>query len=129
MALVDGGAIAIDDRATVSTHSVRVINTGNRPGDCVVLAVVVSSSLSPARDSGEGSAPLKHLFGFKRVPLGPGLVPGEAQTVTFELVANDVALTQPDGRRVYRDREFTISIGDVLRPATKRVRLVVKEGA
>ena len=63
MALVDGGAI--DDRATVSTHSVRVTNTGNRPGDCVVLAVVVSSSLSPARDSGEGSAPLKHLFGFK----------------------------------------------------------------
>ena len=125
MALVDGGAIAIDDRATVSTHSVRVTNTGNRPGDCVVLAFVVSSSLSPARDSGEGSAPLKHLFGFKRVPLGPG----EAQTVTFELVANDVALTQPDGRRVYRDREFTISIGDVLRPATKRVRLVVKEGA
>jgi hypothetical protein len=121
MTLVDGGAI--DDRATVSTHSVRVANTGNRSGDCVVLAFVVSPSSTAARDSGEGSAPLKHLFGFKRVPLGPG----EAQTVTFELIANDVALTQPDGRRVYRDREFTISIGDVLRPATKRSRLVVKE--
>ena len=89
----------------------------------MVLAFVVSPSSTAARDSGEGSAPLKHLFGFKRVPLGPG----EAQTVTFELIANDVALTQPDGRRVYRDREFTISIGDVLRPATKRSRLVVKE--
>jgi beta-glucosidase len=80
--------------------SVDVTNTGRRWGDEVVQLYLRDDEASVTR-------PLLELKRFKRVSLEPG----ERQTVTFELRADDLALWNVDMKRVVEPGTFTISAG------------------
>lgn len=86
--------------------AVRVTNTGPVAGDAVLLAFLVRA---------EATCPLKSLFDFARVSLGPG----ESQTVTFAAPSQRaVACVNDAGERWLLQGSATIAIGDVVSPAT-----------
>ncbi|WP_182899100.1 glycoside hydrolase family 3 C-terminal domain-containing protein [Microbispora sp. H10830] len=88
-----------DDRATVT---VRVTNTGDRPGKHVVQ-VYVSTAAGPVR------RPVRELRAFRKVSLAPG----ESRTVTLPLDRRAFAYYDvPLGRWVVAQGDYTIQIGE-----------------
>jgi beta-glucosidase len=88
-----------DDRATVT---VRVTNTGDRPGKHVVQ-VYVSTAAGPVR------RPVRELRAFTKVSLAPG----ESRTVTLRLDRRAFAYYDvPLGRWVVAPGDYTIQIGE-----------------
>ena len=75
-------------------------NTGERAGDEVVQLYVRDDAASVTR-------PVIELKRFQRVSLQPG----ERRTVTFELTPDDLALWNPQMKRVEEPGTFTISVG------------------
>ncbi|HWD82216.1 MAG TPA: glycoside hydrolase family 3 N-terminal domain-containing protein [Kribbella sp.] len=82
------------------TATVRVTNTGGRPGDEVVQLYLRDVVAQVAR-------PLKLLTGFARVSLEPG----QAADVTFRVHADRTAYTAPDLRRIVEPGEFEVMVG------------------
>jgi beta-glucosidase len=80
--------------------AVDVANTGGRAGDEVVQLYVRDDEASVTR-------PVLELKRFRRVKLQPG----ERRTVNFELTPDDLALWNPDMKRVVEPGTFTISAG------------------
>ena len=89
---------------------VEVMNTGGRASPVVVLAFVSSDI--------EG-APLQTLFGFRRVKLAVG----ETKRLRFTPTAHDLSVVDELGERILRAGNFTIKIGDVVRPAVTSLEL------
>jgi beta-glucosidase len=89
--------IAPDQPARIA---VDVANTGRRAGDEVVQLYLRDDQASVTR-------PVLELKRFKRVTLQPG----ERTTVTFELGPDDLALWNPDMKRLVEPGTFTISAG------------------
>ena len=89
--------IAADQPAQVQ---VDVANTGSRVGDEVVQLYVRDDAASVTR-------PVIELKRFQRLTLRPG----ERRTITFNLHPDDLALWDPDMKRVVEPGTFTISAG------------------
>lgn len=89
--------IAAGENARIS---VGVTNTGKLAGDEVVQLYVRDDAASVTR-------PVIELKRFQRVTLQPG----ERRTVTFELTPDDLALWNPEMKRVEEPGTFTISAG------------------
>nr|MDQ4088116.1 glycoside hydrolase family 3 C-terminal domain-containing protein [Pseudomonadota bacterium] len=89
--------IRTDENVTVE---VDVRNTGRRAGDEVVQLYVRDDAASVTR-------PVLELRRFQRIALQPG----QRRTVTFELTPEDLALWNPQMRRVVEPGTFTISAG------------------
>ncbi|HZU52043.1 MAG TPA: glycoside hydrolase family 3 N-terminal domain-containing protein, partial [Sphingomicrobium sp.] len=89
--------IAANQRARIE---VAVANTGARAGDEVVQLYIHDDAASVTR-------PVIELKRFARVTLQPG----ERRTVTFELGPDDLALWNPEMRKVVEPGTFTISAG------------------
>ena len=89
--------IGANQRARVA---VDVANTGSRAGDEVVQLYVRDDEASVTR-------PVLELKRFQRVTLQPG----ERTTLTFDLAPDDLALWNPDMKRVVEPGTFTISAG------------------
>jgi len=85
----------------LATVTCKVTNTGSRAGSDAVLYFVVPS------DAGKNGSPLKYLAGFQRVTLGPG----ESTTVSFNVLAKDLALAGTDGRYRTNAGDWMIQIG------------------
>jgi beta-glucosidase len=82
------------------TVSVTVENIGKVASDEVVQLYVKDLEASC-------TVPLHDLRGFARVRLGPG----EAQTISFDLTARDLALVNDAGKRVVEPGRFRATIG------------------
>jgi beta-glucosidase len=95
--------IAIGEPLSVE---VEVENTGERPGDEIVLLYLRDVYASVTR-------PVKELRGFRRVSLEPH----QKQTVRFVLEPAAFSLLDRDMRRVTEPGEFRISVGT---PALER---------
>jgi beta-glucosidase len=80
--------------------AVDVANTGTRVGDEVVQLYIHDDEASVTR-------PVIELKRFQRVTLQPG----ERRTVTFELTPDDLALWNPEMKKVVEPGTFTISSG------------------
>jgi beta-glucosidase len=80
--------------------AVDVANTGSRAGDEVVQLYIHDDEASVTR-------PVIELKRFQRVTLRPG----ERRTVTFELTPDDLALWNPQMKKVVEPGTFTISAG------------------
>jgi beta-glucosidase len=80
--------------------AVDVANTGAREGDEVVQLYIHDDEASVTR-------PVIALKRFQRVTLQPG----ERRTITFELMPDDLALWNPDIKRVVEPGTFTIYAG------------------
>jgi beta-glucosidase len=80
--------------------AVDVANTGRRVGDEVVQLYVRD-------DSGSVTRPVIELKRFQRVTLQPG----ERRTIEFVLTPDDLALWNPDMKKVVEPGTFTISVG------------------
>ncbi|HET7606523.1 MAG TPA: glycoside hydrolase family 3 N-terminal domain-containing protein [Sphingomicrobium sp.] len=90
-------AIAANQRARIA---VDVANTGSRAGDEVVQLYVHDDEASVTR-------PVIELKRFQRLTLQPG----ERRTITFELTPDDLALWNPQMKRVVEPGTFTIYAG------------------
>ncbi|GIM93727.1 beta-glucosidase family protein [Paractinoplanes toevensis] len=82
------------------TVTVRVRNTGERPGDEVVQLYLRDVVAQVTR-------PVKQLTGFARVPLEPG----EAKDVRFKVHTDRTAFTARDLRRIVEPGELEIMVG------------------
>jgi len=82
------------------TVTVRVANTGSRPGDEVVQLYLHDVIAQVAR-------PLKMLAGFARVSLEPGA----AAEVTFSVHADRAAYVSPDMTRIVEPGELEVLVG------------------
>ena len=80
--------------------AVDVTNTGSRAGDEVVQLYIHDDEASVTR-------PVIELKGFQRVTLQPG----ERRTIAFELTPDDLALWNPEMRKVVEPGTFTIYAG------------------
>jgi beta-glucosidase len=80
--------------------SVDVQNTGDRAGDEVVQMYIHDPVASVVR-------PVKELRGFKRISTKPG----EKQTVTFTLTADDIAFYNRDMKRVAEPGKINVMVG------------------
>jgi beta-glucosidase len=80
--------------------TVRVRNTGERPGDEVVQLYLRDVLAQVTR-------PVRQLAGFARVPLQPG----EAKDVRFRVHADRTAFTARDLRRIVEPGEIRIEVG------------------
>lgn len=80
--------------------AVDVANTGKRAGDEVVQLYIHDDEASVTR-------PVIELKRFQRVTLQPG----ERRTVTFDLTPDDLALWNPEMKKVVEPGTFTISSG------------------
>ena len=80
--------------------TVDVANTGSRAGDEVVQIYIHDDEASVTR-------PVIELKRFQRVTLQPG----ERRTITFELTRDDLALWNPDMKKVVEPGTFTIYSG------------------
>jgi len=89
--------IAANQTARVA---VEVANTGKRAGDEVVQLYMHDDEASVTR-------PVIELRRFQRVTLQPG----ERRTIMFELTPNDLALWNPDMKKVVEPGTFTVSAG------------------
>ncbi|MBL7258927.1 glycoside hydrolase family 3 C-terminal domain-containing protein [Actinoplanes sp. LDG1-01] len=94
--------------------TVRVRNTGSRPGDEVVQLYLKDLVAQVTR-------PVKQLTGFARVPLAAG----EAKDVTFTVHADRTAFTGRDFSRIVEPGELDVLVGTSAAdlPCTGRVRL------
>ncbi len=94
--------------------SVRVRNTGSRPGEEVVQLYLHDVVASVAR-------PVKQLTGFARV----GLEPGESRQVSFSVHADRTAFTGHDLQRIVEPGELDVLVGTSATdlPSQGRVRL------
>ncbi len=90
-------AITANQSARVA---VDVANTGSRAGDEVVQLYIHDDAASVTR-------PVIELKRFQRVTLQPG----ERRTITFELTPDDLALWNPDMKKVVEPGTFTIYAG------------------
>jgi beta-glucosidase len=90
-------AITANQSARVA---VDVANTGSRAGDEVVQLYIHDDEASVTR-------PVIELKRFQRVMLRPG----ERRTITFELTPDDLALWNPDMKKVVEPGTFTIYAG------------------
>lgn len=89
--------IGSNQRAYVA---VDVTNTGSRAGDEVVQLYIHEDEASVTR-------PVIELKRFERVTLQPG----ERRTIRFELTPDDLALWNPDMKRLVEPGTFTIYVG------------------
>jgi beta-glucosidase len=80
--------------------AIDVTNNGSRPGDEVVQLYIHDDEASVTR-------PVIELKRFQRLTLRPG----ERRTVTFELGPDDLALWNPDMKKVVEPGTFTIFAG------------------
>jgi beta-glucosidase len=80
--------------------AVDVANTGSRAGDEVVQLYIHDDEASVTR-------PVIELKRFERVTLRPG----ETRTITFELTPDDLALWNPEMKKVVEPGTFTIYAG------------------
>ena len=94
---VDKSSFKADDVLTVS---IDVKNTGNRVGKESILLYSSDLVASLTPDS-------RRLRAFQKIELQPG----EQQTVTFQLPANDLAFVGYDGKWVLEEGEFVLSAG------------------
>ncbi|MEU9454410.1 glycoside hydrolase family 3 N-terminal domain-containing protein [Streptomyces sp. NPDC048277] len=112
---VDGELVATDGEFTVS---VRVRNTGSRPGAETVQLYFTDPVAQVTR-------PVRALLGFAKVRLEPG----EEATVRFGVHSDHLAFTGLTGRRIVEPGEILLyagsSSGDT--PAEVRIRLVGEE--
>ena len=83
------------------TAGVRVTNTGDRAGECVVQMYIRDEVSSVAR-------PVRELKGFKRITLEPGV----SEEVTFEISEKMLRFIGIDGKRKSEPGEFTVYIGE-----------------
>jgi beta-glucosidase len=90
-------AIATNQSAQVA---VDVTNTGNRPGDEVVQLYLRDDQASVTR-------PVVQLVRFQRISLQPG----ERRTLTFTLTPDDLALWNPEMKKVVEPGTFTVYSG------------------
>jgi beta-glucosidase len=90
-------AIAANQPARIA---VDVANTGRRPGDEVVQVYIHDDEASVTQ-------PVIELKRFQRVTLQPG----ERRTITFELTPDDLALWNPDMKKVVEPGTFTVYSG------------------
>jgi len=90
-------AIAANQSARIA---VDVANTGSRAGDEVVQLYIHDDEASVTR-------PVIELKRFQRLTLQPG----ERRTITFELTPDDLALWNPDMKKVVEPGTFTIYAG------------------
>jgi beta-glucosidase len=95
--VVSSASVRAGDTVTVSAT---VKNVGKVPSDEVVQLYVKDLEASCA-------VPVHDLRGFTRVRLGPG----EAQTISFDLTARDLALVNDAGKRVLEPGRFRATIG------------------
>ena len=95
--VVSSASVRAGDTVTVSAT---VTNVGKVPGDEVVQLYVKDLEASCA-------VPVHDLRGFTRVRLGPG----EAQTISFDLTARDLALVNDAGKRGLEPGRFRATIG------------------
>jgi len=95
--VVSSARVRAGDTVTVSAT---VKNVGRVPSDEVVQLYVKDLEASCA-------VPVHDLRGFTRVRLGPG----EAQTISFDLTARDLALVNDAGKRVLEPGRFRATIG------------------
>ena len=89
--------IAANQAASIA---VDVVNTGARAGDEVVQLYIHDDEASVTR-------PVFELKRFERVTLQPG----ERRTITFDLTPDDLALWNPDMKKVVEPGTFTIYAG------------------
>ncbi|MCR5709689.1 MAG: glycoside hydrolase family 3 C-terminal domain-containing protein [Bacteroidales bacterium] len=80
--------------------SVKVTNTGDRPGKEAVLLYSSDLVASLIPD-------VKRLRGFEKISLGPG----ESKVVTFDLPAKELAFVGADGRWRLEEGEFRLACG------------------
>nr|WP_221373755.1 glycoside hydrolase family 3 N-terminal domain-containing protein [Actinoplanes polyasparticus] len=108
---ISEGPVPVDGEFTVT---VRVRNTGSRPGDEVVQLYLKDLVAQVTR-------PVKQLTGFARVPLEPG----EAKDVTFTVHADRTAFTGRDYSRVVEPGDLDVLVGTSATdlPCTGRVTL------
>lgn len=88
------------DGPSVVTVSAEVTNTGARAGDEIVQLYIRDLVASISR-------PVKELKGFARVSLAPG----ESQTVTFRLAAEDLGFYDATGRWTFEPGTFAVWVG------------------
>jgi len=96
--------LEIFPKSTDSAHvkiKVEVKNVGERKGDAVVQMYLRDVEASVA-------VPLKQLRGFKRVTLEPG----EAKTVEFELMPDDLSLLDDNLETIVEPGTFEVMIGE-----------------
>ncbi|EDQ84789.1 uncharacterized protein MONBRDRAFT_39142 [Monosiga brevicollis MX1] len=97
-----------------TTYTATVTNTGSVGGDEVVFAFYKPKSESLKTLPVGNPVPIKEIFGFQRVALGPG----QSTQVTFELNAETLAQVTLDGHRELHSGEFEIELtrghGEVL---------------
>eukprot|EP01051_Picozoa_sp_SAG22_P005385 SAG22_NODE_318_length_12494_cov_18.507705_2_plen_215_part_00 len=103
-------------------HEVAVTNTGTIKGDCVVLAFVTATNFQGSNRD-EAGAPLRRLFGFKRLV---DMLPNEKRTALFSSTAEDLSVVDTNGDRWLKPRAAGLEIGDVVAPARRRLTI---EGA
>lgn len=105
----------------VGAVTVKVTNTGTVAGDDAVLYFVVPT------DAGKNGSPLKYLAGFQRVSLQPG----GSTTVTFNVVAKDLAVVGQDGRYRTQAGQWFVEIGvgenKIRRPITVLSETQIKQ--
>ncbi|MBN2269503.1 MAG: glycoside hydrolase family 3 C-terminal domain-containing protein [Sedimentisphaerales bacterium] len=96
---LDKSELAIGDNFTVS---VKVTNTGNRPGKEIVQLFVsdIVATITP---------PVKSLKRFDKVDLKPG----GSETVTFKLNTDDLAFIGLDNKPVVEPGQFKISVANL----------------
>ncbi|MBW4082063.1 glycoside hydrolase family 3 N-terminal domain-containing protein [Paenibacillus sp. S150] len=112
--IVEPQAIAAGETATVS---ITVTNTGEREG-AEVVQLYISDVASKV------SRPAKELKGFRKITLSPG----EAQTVEFEVGAEQLQYIGPDYRPVVEPGAFKVLVGSHVNDV-REAALEVKEGA
>ena len=96
------------------TVTVRVRNTGSRPGDEVVQLYLHDVIAQVTR-------PVKQLTGFARVPLEPG----EAKDVRFRVHTDRTSFTGRDYRRIVEPGELEVMVGSSAGDLPCRGRIVL----
>ncbi|NLE50907.1 MAG: glucan 1,4-alpha-glucosidase, partial [Chloroflexi bacterium] len=82
------------------TVTATVTNTGEREGDEIVQLYVTDREASVP-------VPVRQLAGFLRVHLQPG----EARTISFTVLPDQLAVFLDDGRRVVEPGAFEVAVG------------------
>lgn len=104
-------------------HTVRVTNTGAVAGDAVVLAFVGAARLDDAMCGSRGEplrVPKKRLTDFARVSLQPG----QSANVTVSVSESAVSAVRiATGERMLPCATWTLSVGDVVAPAQRYIRV------
>ncbi|MDA8418991.1 MAG: fibronectin type III-like domain-contianing protein, partial [Desulfobacteraceae bacterium] len=89
------------------TVSVRVKNTGHRPGQEVVQLYLQD-------EFGSVSRPVRELKGFRKLALRPG----EERELTFTLTPHDLSFIGVDDRRIVEPGVFKVMVGPLAKEFT-----------